>query len=185
MSVHFGLIRTMRKILAVLTAVVIARFASISLAGGVNAETNGKTYKIKTYSVSEAPIFIPGAVEGVGVGTAIHRSGFGYRTLAQARAEQKPQERWHTVALTVDEDLQRQVDHRSTTGHTVFNDGSSITYLGITEVDLGKVPVLGQRHTFVIVGGTGKFFGAQGTMTTKLVDTEKLIFATTFRLIKQ
>ncbi len=48
------------------------------------------------------------------------------------------------------------------------------------------------RHMFAddpvkeqFVGGTGKYFGDEGTMTTKLVDMDKSIFRTTYKLIKE
>ena len=175
----------MKKIVAVLTAVVVALFASISLATGASAETKIKTYKLKVYSVSEAPILIGADAEGTTVGDIRHRTGVNYRTLAQARTGKKSLGQWNTIATVVDEDREKQTDLRSLTGHTNFQDGSSITYLGSSVVELGKVPVLGQGHTYVVVGGTGKYFGAEGTMTTRLVDVDKLIFRTTFKLIKE
>ena len=164
---------------------VVALFASISLATGASAETKIKNYKLKVYSVSEAPILIGADAEGTTVGDIRHRTGVNYRTLAQARTGKKSLGRWNTIATVVDEDLEKQTDLRSLTGHTNFHDGSSITYLGSSVVELGKVPVLGEGHTYVVVGGTGKYFGAEGTMTTRLVDVDKLIFRTTYKLIKE
>jgi hypothetical protein len=175
----------MKKIIAVLTAVVVALFASISWAAGASAETKIKTYKLKVYSVSEAPILIGSDAEGTTVGDIRHRTGVEYRTLAQARTGKKSLGRGNTIATVVDEDLDKQTDLRSVTGHTNFHDGSSITFLGSSVFELGKVPVRGQGHTFVVVGGTGKYFGAEGTMTTRLVDVDKLIFRRIYKLIKE
>ena len=93
--------------------------------------------------------------------------------------------RWNAFVTVVDEALEKRTDLRSLTGHTDFHDGSSMTYLDSSVVELGKIPVLGQGHTYVVVGGTGKYCGAEGTMTITLVDSEKLIFRSTYRLIKQ
>ena len=97
---------------------VVALFASISLATGASAETKIKTYKLKVYSVSEAPILIGADAEGTTVGDIRHRTGVNCRTLAQARTGKKSLGRWNTIATVVDENLEKQTDLRSLTGHT-------------------------------------------------------------------
>ena len=85
----------------------------------------------------------------------------------------------------IDENLKKRTDLRSLTGLTDFHDGVSNTYLDSSLVELGKIHVLGKGHTYVVTGRTGRCCGAEGTMTTKLVDSEKLIFRNTYRLIEQ
>ena len=85
----------------------------------------------------------------------------------------------------IDEYLKKRTDLRSLTGHTDFHDGVSNTYLDSSLVELGKIHVLGKGHTYVVTGRAGRCCGAEGTMTTKLVDSEKLIFRNTYRLIEQ
>ena len=66
----------------------------------------------------------------------------------------------------IDEYLKKRTDLRSLTGHTDFHDGVSNTYLDSSRVELGKIHVLGKGHTYVVMGRTGKYCGAEGTMTT-------------------
>jgi hypothetical protein len=142
------------------------------------------TTELVVYVVSEDPVFIEDATEGTTIGDMRSRSYESYATLDMALAEQEPlSTSWTTLATVVDEDTEKQTDVRSLTGHATFNDGSSLTWLGSGEIDLGKVPVVGPGHTYVVVGGTGKYFGARGTVSWELVDADKLIFRDVFTLI--
>ena len=142
------------------------------------------TTELVVYVVSEAPVFIEDATEGTTIGDIRSRSYESYATLEMALAGQEPlTTSWTTMATVVDEDTDKQTDVRSLTGHATFNDGSSLTWLGSGEIDLGKVPVVGPGHTYVVVGGTGKYFGARGTMSWELVDADNLIFRDVFTLI--
>jgi hypothetical protein len=156
--------------------------ASLALTGcsGPGSDTT----ELVIYVVSEDPVFIEGAAEGTTLGDVRHRSYESYATEEQARAGEEPLSvNWTTVATVVDENLEKQTDVRSLTGHATFNDGSSLTWLGSGEIDLGQVPTVGQSHTYVVVGGTGKYFGARGTMTWELIDLENQIYRDVFTLI--
>jgi hypothetical protein len=160
----------------------VAVVASLALTGcsGPGSDTT----ELVIYVVSEDPVFIEGGAEGTTLGDVRHRSYESYATEEQARAGEEPLSvNWTTVATVVDENLEKQTDVRSLTGHATFNDGSSLTWLGSGEIDLGKVPVVGPGHTYVVVGGTGKYFGARGTVSWELVDADKLIFRDVFTLI--
>jgi hypothetical protein len=142
------------------------------------------TTELVIYVVSEDPVFIEGGAEGTTHGDVRHRSFESYATEEQARAGADPLSiNWTTVATVVDEDPEQQTDVRSLTGHATFNDGSSLTWLGSGEIDLGQVPTVGQSHTYVVVGGTGKYFGARGTMSWELIDVENQIYRNDFTLI--
>ena len=160
----------------------IAAVASLALTGcsGPGSDTT----ELVIYVVSEDPVFIEGGAEGTTIGNVRHRSYESYATEEQARAGEEPLSiSWTTVATVVDEDLEKQTDVRSLTGHATFNDGSSLTWLGSGEIDLGQVPVVGPGHTYVVVGGTGKYFGARGTMSWELIDLENQIYRDVFTLI--
>jgi len=159
----------------------LAAVASLALTACSGSGSN--TTELVVYSVSEAPIFIEGVVEETTIGDIRHRSGLNYQTLEQALVGQESLARWTTLSTVVDEDADKQTDLRSVTGHTNFDDGSSLTWLGSSVVELAKVPVIGQDHTYVVVGGTGKYFGAEGTLTTSLVDVDNLIFRSVYTLI--
>jgi len=164
------------------------RFAALaavaSLALTACTGPGNDTTELVIYVVSEDPVFIDGAAEGTTVGDIRSRSLEGYATEEQARAAEGPlSTSWTTFATVVDEDLEAQTDVRSLTGHATFNDGSSLTWLGSGEIDLGQVPTVGQSHTYVVVGGTGKYFGARGTMSWTLVDVENQIYRNVFTLI--
>lgn len=160
----------------------LAAVASLALTGCSAA--GSRTIELVIYVVSEDPVFIEGAAEGTTVGDMRHRSFESYATEEQAIAGQKPLSiNWTTVATVVDEDTEKQTDVRSLTGHATFNDGSSLTWLGSGEIDLGQVPTVGQSHTYVVVGGTGKYFGARGTMSWELIDVENQIYRNDFILI--
>ena len=172
--------RLRKKLLWRLAA--LAAVASLALAG-CSAPGSGTT-ELVVYVVSEDPVFLEDATEGTTIGDIRSRSYESYATLEMALAEQEPlSTSWTTMATVVDEDTEKQTDVRSLTGHATFNDGSSLTWLGSGEIELGKVPVVGPGHTYVVVGGTGKYFGARGTMSWELVDADKLIFRDVFTLI--
>jgi hypothetical protein len=163
-----------------LAAVAVVASLALTACSGPGSETT----ELVVYVVSEAPVFIEDATEGTTIGDIRSRSYESYATLEMALAGQEPlTSSWTTMATVVDEDLENQTDVRSLTGHATFNDGSSLTWLGSGEIDLGKVPVVGPGHTYVVVGGTGKYFGARGTMSWELVDADNLIFRDVFTLI--
>jgi hypothetical protein len=155
----------------------------ISLALTACSGSGSDRTELVVFGVSEAPIFIQGAAEETTIGDIRHRSGFDYQTLEQALIGEESLARWTTLSTVVDEDPDKQTDLRSVTGHINFTDGSSLTWLGSSVVELGKVPVLGQEHIYVVVGGTGKYFGAEGTLSTSLVDVDNLIFRSVYTLI--
>jgi hypothetical protein len=160
----------------------LAAVASLALTGC--SVPGSDTTELVIYVVSEDPVFIEGAAAGTTLGDVRHRSYESYATEEQARAGEDPLSiNWTTVATVVDEDLEKQTDVRSLTGHATFNDGSSLTWLGSGEIDLGQVPTVGQSHTYVVVGGTGKYFGARGTMSWELIDVENQIYRDVFTLI--
>ena len=160
----------------------LAAVASLALTGC--SGSGSYTTELVIYVVSEDPVFIEGAAEGTTLGDVRHRSYESYATEEQAIAGEEPLSiNWTTVATVVDEDPETQTDVRSLTGHATFNDGSSLTWLGSGEIDLGQVPTVGQSHTYVVVGGTGKYFGARGTMSWELIDVENQIYRDVFTLI--
>jgi hypothetical protein len=160
----------------------LAAVSSLALTGCSAA--GSQTTELVVYVASEDPVFIEDPTEGTTIGDIRSRSYESYATLENALAAQEPlSSSWITMATVVDEDLEKQTDVRSLTGHATFNDGSSLTWLGSGEIALGKVPVAGPGHTYVVVGGTGKYFGARGTITWELVDVDKLIFRDVFTLI--
>ncbi len=160
----------------------LAAAASLALTGC--SAPSSDTTELVFYIVSEDPVLIEGAAKDTTIGDVRHRSYESHETLDLALAGQEPlTTSWTTMATVVDEDIDKQTDVRSLTGHATFNDGSSLTWLGSGELDLGKVPVAGQSHTYVVVGGTGEYFGARGTMSWELVDVDDLIYRTVFTLI--
>jgi hypothetical protein len=166
--------------LAALVAVASASSLTLTACSGPGSDTT----ELVVYVVSEDPVLIEDPTEGTTIGDIRSRSYESYATLENALAGQEPlSSSWVTMATVVDENLEKQTDVRSLTGHATFNDGSSLTWLGSGEIQLGKVPVVGPGHTYVVVGGTGKYFGARGTITWELVDVDKLIFRDVFTLI--
>jgi hypothetical protein len=160
----------------------LATLASLALTGC--SAPSSETTELEFFVVSEEPVFIEGAAEGTTIGDIRSRSFESYATEEQARAGQEPlTTSWTTMATVVDEDVEKQTDVRSLTGHATFIDGSSLTWLGSGELELGKVPAVGDSHTYVVVGGTGKYFGARGTSSWTLVDVDNLIYRNVFTLI--
>jgi hypothetical protein len=165
-------------------AALVALAAVSSLALTACSGPGSDTTELVVFVVSEDPVFLEDATQGTTIGDIRSRSYESYATLENALAGEEPlSTSWTTMATVVDEDLEKQTDMRSLTGHATFNDGSSLTWLGSGEIALGKVPVVGPGHTYVVVGGTGKYFGARGTMSWELIDVENQIYRDVFTLI--
>jgi hypothetical protein len=171
---------------------VLALIVSVGLVGfGTQATASELTKKVKkTVIVYTSPqetwerTETDGGPEGVSAGDIVYFSGQYFPTLAEARSMKGPKKYFLQVMTRVSNGTIINGENFWWMENSSFLSGGRIDYQGSFKMPNtpGSSPD-SRKHYFTIIGGTGEYFGARGTVVhTKIGEGLDAIYKREFRL---
>jgi hypothetical protein len=174
-------------------ALVLSLVVSVGLASfsaHAFAATESKRGVKQTITVYTAPQVTwdrtetDGGPEGPSAGDIVYFTGAYFPTLGAARAMKNPKKYFLQIMTRVSNKAVISGEHFWLLENASFLPGGRIDYQGSFKMpgNPGSSPDT-RKHIFTIIGGTGKYFGARGTVIhTKIGDGLDAIYRREFRI---
>ena len=153
-----------------LRSILVVAVATLTMTAGMttaNAAPNDKPNVLVFYVENRSLVQVDSNEQGIGNGDLFHRE------LAIAKKINGPVIGVsYSQAEIVSNNPEKNADIRRVLIQNMLPKGESY-FLGLTQIDRGNLPPPGWTDTYAIVGGTGMYAGARGTMNLELLADRK------------